>query len=385
MKKLLALIVLPVFCAALGAQQLELNSAGGSLTRAGTNPVPGSPFVLSPSASIDLRIGGTPNSAYVFVLGQLTPVSASIPILGGQYFDLQTAGLVVIGDGIGFTGFLPPFWCVTGANGQSNWTFPTSVAATSLTFSFQAGVTDATLPPLNLNLTAAASYYVDPATILGTVVGDDNSVAITTSLSYMFYGQQRTQFCLSTNGYVSVSPVAFATALGESAPTMIAGNPNGQAPSPIICVDWEDLQFGLGTTQVVTASENIATQTLTFRWTNGQFYPSSAPWGSITLTIQDNAGSPFMVFDYSQYNPSPAPTEGLVGVSDGNTGIPAGPDVQANMVQAGQLVGYSPTSDYVTYFQTFDGTGTTPAEAIDVGGRVISFVDLTGNGQWFIF
>lgn len=385
MKKLLAFIVPAVLCAALGAQQLEQNSTGGSLTRAGANPVAGSPFIVSPNTSIDLRIGGAPNSPYVFVMGQLTPISAPIPILGGQYFDLQTAGLVVIGDGIGFSGFLPPFWCVTGANGQSNWSFPTSTAAIGLTFSFQAGVTDATLPPLNINLTAAAAYYMDPAIILGTVTGDDNSVALTSSLSYTFYGQQHTQFCVSTNGYVSVSPVGFATALGESATTMIAGNPNGQTPSPIICVDWEDLQFSANTAQLVAATEDLTTQTLTFRWTNGQYYPSSAPWGTITLTLTQNGGLPLMVFDYSQYVPSPAPSEGLIGVSDGNTGVPAGQDIQADIIQSGQLVGYSPISDYVTYFQTFDGFGSTAAEPVDVGGFVINFLDLSGNGQWFIY
>lgn len=371
----------------LASQELETNTPGGSLTRSGANPAPGSPFIVTPMSSIDLRFGGAAGAPYVFCLGALATQSWQIGALGNQAIDLDLATVVVIGDAIGFTGFMPPAFCVIGAGGQSNWSFPANAAQGYATYSFQGAVTDPTLPPFNLNLTAAASFFVDPAVQIGSIAGDDVSGIVTTSHAYMLYGQARTQFSYTSNGFVRVGLPA-SNDLLESSAKMKGGAPSGFAPAPLIALVWEDLNMG-GVGGSVSVFEDAGAGRLSFRWLNGQYYPTSANWGTASIEIADLGGPCQVELDYSQFAPQmPIPVEGIAGISDGDTGIPSGPDVETDIVQIGAVAPYSSTTDYTTYFQNFDGSGGagTPApEGFDLGGHTITLIDLTGFGQWVIF
>ena len=385
MRKSMTALAAALMAVTLGAQQIELNDAGGSLTRVTSNPIPGTPFTVYQGTAFDFRVSGAPNSGYILVLGNLATSSTQLPILNNQWLDLDQATAQVLGDGITYSSPNPGEWFITDAFGRSNWSIPVNLAMAGGDYDLQAIVSDATLPPFNLNLTAAGRWTISGAALLGTLVGDDSGLTVTSAHSYPLYGAGRTQFGVSTNGNIRLGAI-FSTDLSETAAEMIAGNPNAITPAaPMIAVDWEDLDMGNNATQAVQIYEDIVNNELIFRWVNGEFYVTSANWGNIECRIQDLGGFCQVELDYTSYLPAPAPSEGLVGISDGNIGGATGIDTQADIVVAGAVVPFTSTADYQTYFQNFDGTGTTPIGPIDVAGTLFTFLDLTGFGQWLIY
>jgi hypothetical protein len=389
MRPLLLGLALAFASVSVSAQQLEVNDAGGSLTRAGVNPTPGSPFTLFQPTPIDFRVGGAPNSGYILLLGQLDNPSTFIGFGINQYLDLVQASAQVIGDGIGFTGPLPGQWFVTNNTGVSNWSIPTNQAMAGQSFAFQAIVSDPTLPPLNLNFTAAAEYAISPLTLLLSFNGDDVAQQANSVNPYFIYGANRTGFQVSTNGFVKLASTGTPqNDRFEGVTTMINGTPGASAAAPLIAVDWEDLDMGNNTAiQAVRVFEDVPNKVLTIEWVNGEYFTTSPNWGTQRIIITDISGFSQIELDYTAFSPAVAPIEGLVGVSDGNTGVPAGANVQADLITAGAVNPYVSTGDFETYFQNFDGTGTgsVPAEALDTAGHTITFVDTTGNGNWTVF
>jgi hypothetical protein len=395
MRSTLSICLMAIAFGAATAQQIELNDAGGSLTRSGTNPVVGCPFPVGPNGSIDFRIGGAPSLPYILALGSLATVSTQIVLLNNQWFDLDLSTAVILGDGISGGGGLPSYLCATNGNGQSNWSFPANPGLAGSSIALQAITTDFLQPPFNLNITAAVEYEFIAAaslTVTGTqvgtnLVGDDAFQVFTTTNSYTLYGAARTQFAVSTNGFIRLAANGTSD-LSESSGEMIAGNPGGLAAAPIIALLWEDLDMGNNATQSVQCFEDTTANTLTFVWNNGEYFSSTTPnWGSIACRITNLGAACQIELDYSIYNYTVLggpPAEGIIGVSDGNTGMTPGADVQADLVNV-CVNAYASTADYDTYFQNFDGTGTTSAQPIDIQGLIVTFLDTTGNGNWLVY
>jgi hypothetical protein len=366
------------------AQQLELNDAGGSLTNAGTNPTPGTPFKVTAGSPVNFRVGGNPLVPFILLTGNLATTSLQIPLLNNQAIDLDLNGIIVLGDAIGFTGVMPFGYFFTGANGQSNWSFPTTPVFDGVTVAFQAITQDPAQAPFNLNITAACAYGITSDL---DFTGDDAVQTFTIpSGAYNFYGALRSQIAVSTNGWVKFASTT-NTDLSETPAEMISGMPGGAAPAaPIVAVDWEDLDLANTPAAHVTVHEDQPTRTITVQWINGEYFSTSPIWGTITLTISENSGFPIVLMDYTAYAPAVAPSEGIVGISDGNVAVVPGPDTQANLVSAGAVVPFGPNgTDFVTYFQSFDGAGSIAAEPIDVGGLIMTWTDVSGSGDWLVF
>lgn len=402
MRPIIMLGLLAFAVATATAQQLELNDAGGSLTRSGTDPVVGCPFPVSANGSVDFRISGAPSLPYILALGSLAGTSTQLPLLNNQYFDLDLATAVVLGDGIGGSGLLPSYLCATNGNGVSNWSFPANPGLVTATIALQAITTDFAQPPFNLNITAAAAYTfvsaptpITPAGVqVGTnLTGDDAFQVFTTTSSYTIYGAARTQFAVSTNGFIRIAATGTSD-LSESSAEMIGGTPGALAAAPLIALLWEDLDMGNNlVTQSVQCFEDTTSGVLTFVWNNGEYFPSTTPnWGQVACRITNLGASCQIELDYSAYNyqvSGGTPSEGIVGVSDGNVGGAAGANVQADLINI-CTVPFTSSGDFQTYFQNFDGTGgvgTPAAQPIDVQGLILTFIDtsVTGSGNYVVF
>jgi hypothetical protein len=387
---LMAGVALP--CA---AQQLEVNDAGGSMTRGTVNPIPGCPFNVSPSSGvIDFRVGGGATSGYILVMGPLAATSTQIALLDNQYYDISIPGTTVIGDGIGFTGSLPPALFVTNALGQSNWNIPANPLLTGIQLAFQAIVFDAA-HTLGLNFTAAINFSfnagggagVPAGVLIGSIQGDDVGFQANLTTPITFYGTAYSQLNIASNGYVRFA-AGTGSSLGETTASFMAGTPGGVAAAPMIAGDWEDLNMIVANGGVAQCYEDTTpgSERVTVRYLNGNYY-GGIVFGTLDIIIDINAngaGGARGTLDYGGYNPATAPSEGIVGVSDGNNG--SGVNTQFDFFQFcpnPTVQGYLSTQGE-TIFQNFDGTGSTPAEAIDVGGHQIVFDDLTGTGTWFV-
>jgi hypothetical protein len=373
-------------CTPAFAQQLELNDAGGSLQSGGSDPLPGQPFVVAVGDTIDFTISGASTAPYILCTGTLAATSTQLAVLNNQYFDLDIPSVFIIGDAIGLTGALPPYYFVTNPSGFGNWSFPANSFLDGATLAFTAIVADPALAPFNLNITAAAAFEVTSDLLID---GDDNvSVFSIPSGPYTIYGQQFTDLSICTNGWMLFGQ-NYSAALGENNLDFLNGDP-GQAgqPGPLFCVAWQDQITAPLPYAYTRAHEDIATRTLTISWVNGAYYPlfGGPSWGTITLTIAEGSGFPSVVFDYSQFTPAPvAAQEGLVGISAANTGS-GGTVFEQDLVTAGTFNPIGPVgTGFTSWFQNFDGSGATPIEAIDVGGLVINALDVGGNGDWFVY
>jgi hypothetical protein len=398
---LLAGLVAAAALSSVPAQQLEVNDAGGSLTRASLNPSPGCPFVVDPNTgTIDFRVSGGVGSGYILTLGVLAGTSVQYGILDNQYFDLATSSVIVVGDGIGLTGPLPPALFVTNALGNSDWSVPANPLLNGATLAFQAIVFDPA-HTLGLNITAAAAYYFGtkatgtPNAPLGTQISafaaDDGANVITLATPITFYGTAYSQICVITNGYIRFASGPTGTGLAnasylESNAEFVAGTPSGAAAAPMIAVGWEDLDLSAPGMVQVYEDTTPGAERVTVRWGNGIYYLGSA-FGTMDCIIDINgngAGAPRITLDYAGYVWTGAPSEGIVGVSDGLAA--SGADVGVDYFC------YSPNpawQGYVsspgeTIFQNFDGTGATPVQPIDVAGSMIIFDDIAGNGTWLL-
>lgn len=359
------------------------------MTRGGVNPTVGCNFrVNSAGGTCDMRIGGAAGMPFILVAGDLdfsTPIPFTSPT---EYVDLDLTTYTIVGDGFGGTaGGLPPEICALSGAGLFNLSFSANPGMAGMTIAFQSVVYDPTLPPLNINMTAACAYdFFTVAAPIGTqlganLTGDDSGATFTSATSYNLYGAARTQFSVSTNGLIRMASSANNT-FTETPAGFIADA--GLAPQ--IAVDWEDqLMTGVGT--AVKVYEDAGAKTIQFRWENGFYYSGGAgnAWGTLVCTIQEVAGVCSVTFDYNGYAPVTAPSEGIIGISDGS--LATLPNDQGDLITNCAVNPYTASGDFSTYFQSFDGSGTTPAQAIDVAGRVITFQDIsaTGSGQWDVY
>ena len=204
--------------------------------------------------------------------------------------------------------------------------------------------------------------------------------------SDLIYGAGRTQFNVSTNGFIRCASNS-VTDLSETAAEMIAGNLSASATlGPVFALMWDDLNMPAAENRNVVLSENTGTNTLTFSWVNGRYFsPSTTTFGNMTCTITDLGGVCQVVYDFSAFAPTIAPSQGLVGVSDGSTATTN--NFQAELVTAGAVNPYVSTADFETYFQIFSATsvGAPPIQPIDVQGTVMTWLDTTGNGNWLLY
>jgi len=380
----LALAVLPV-----AAQQLEINDAGGSLTNAGTNPTVGTPFLVNLTGTISPRVSGSvPNSGFIFAGGTLVNPSTQFPLLNNQWWDLDLGSTQIIGDGISFSTPLAFLFLLNSAN-VCNFTFSSNSTLNGLQYAFQAITQDPAQAPFGLNLTAAFNYSWSNALIFS---GDDTTQIFTTSQGPLtMYGVAYNDIAVCTNGWVKFGSTVATSDLSETVPEFLNGTINitTGVGTPMIAVDWEDLDMANTAAARVTVQE-LGPGLVEFRWLQGEYFATSPIWGDITLLVDNNGGFPIITMNYTAYAPVTAPNEGLVGITDGQLGgVGIGPDIGADIVTAGVVNPYGPTGiNYLSYFQNFDGTGgfgNPPASPIDVGGTTITWIDASGFGDWAIF
>ena len=369
------------------AQQLEANSAGGSLTSNGQDPVPGMPYTVTDSSGMPLEISGSlPNTPYLLVQGQLAATSSAFPALGGQFIDIDlNQPYVVIGDGFFGGGALPAILFALDVNGRASWLLPTnpSLAASGIRLSYQAMTSDPASPPFNRNVTAAGEFEI----VQGMVFeGDDdfqNYPLQGGALS--IFGNSYSSIDVSTNGWMSFGQAAQHSAVNPSSSNFVDGRVGintGGATAPAIAAHWRDLVFSNRSTQRVIIAEDTSSQTIQITWQDGDYFPQTG-FGTVSCTIQGNMGMPIVTIDYGLYAPVSAPSTGIVGVSDGDNA--SGPDLSVDLATGGSVNASTQTVDQVSYFQDFSGANSGSAEAIDLAGLVITFVDLNGNGRWDIF
>ncbi|MCA9321245.1 MAG: hypothetical protein KDB53_10950 [Planctomycetes bacterium] len=364
------------------AQQLETNSPGGSLRSQGLNPIPGSPFRPGINGTLNFTVGGPAGNPFALVFGQLATTSLSIP-LTTEFFDLNQAGAVLVVNGFGPGGGLPSFFSLLNGNGQASFSFPLNPSLLNVPMAFQGFVADFTLPPININLTAAAEF-VPANTVNQVVVTADDLVTNypIPSGSITLNGQTFSSFDVDTNGWIKFGSGAF-TDLSESNFNMINGLMGGATAAPGIAVLWRDLDVGNGLPgQNLTIDEPIP-GIITVTWNNADFYPATniGTFGCTIDSLAFGPGFPQITLNYSgatfvnQIN-------SIVGVTAGNPVNAT--TVEYNLVSAGAVQPYISTALSETIFQDF-GTGTSvPAEALDLGGQVVTYTDLTSSFFWQI-
>ena len=394
--KTACLLFLILSIAALPLAAQELNGPGGSLTSNGVNPDPNCPF-LAPGA-YTMEIGGTPSVPYILAQGTY---GAGTAFIGTESIDLAftTAPVFVWADGLAGSAGIPQPFAFTNGAGQASWSIPIPDAFQGTTSAFQAIVSDPALPPFNLNTTAAAHFFVSaafpqPQNSNLIVTGDD--IVMTYSFAggpYTFYGQTWTECHVSTNGWIVFGTAPTSSDLSDSATDFVNGAVGlfGGTGRPAIAMMWEDLDMGNRPGQGVYINEDAVNNVVTFTWFDGDFFSSTA-FGSIRCKLSDNGGLPTVDFDFGGYvenNGTPGTNGPIVGISDGNIaqamGVPAGADVQADIApgcRTAPVTPYVGAGDFETYFQAFDGLGTTPAEFLDIGQ--MQYQDITGSGFWIV-
>ncbi len=405
---LLPFLVLLV--AALSANaQVEPNDPNGRLQSSGVDPVAGAPFqVPSTGGMISIEVGGLPQSPYIFLAGNYAAPGTVIPILGNQVLNLDMGGgIAIIGDGIGGTGMLPSVLFSLDYFGESNIGLPSSPMAVGQKIAFTAITADPS-SPLGLNITATAEYEItdvirteviplmtSPAAFLPP--GDEGIYTHTFLGSpYMFYGQARTQMTISTNGWIRFDDQATNAGAGGYGPEFFGGTvgmaQGATTNAPLVAALWGDLDFSntysfVGTPGSIWIVEDLTQDTVRVEFINGG-YIFQFGFGDVIIEFAFNGLSPVMTMDYTNYASTIPQGYMKVGVSDGNTGSPAGTDTEADWVTNGSVNVTTAAADYFSYFQDFAGTsGTVAQETEDLSGLIITFQDLSpiAGGQWAIF
>lgn len=375
-----------LLCTALGAQQQEVNDAGGSLRSQGVDPVPGSPFVVSGNSSLVLEVGGNPVVPYALVMGALAQTSLAIPQWNGQFLDLDLGQpLLVWGDGFGPGGLLPSVLFSLNASGQAIWNIPLSPAATNQRFAFQALVADPAQASL-INATAAGEWLVSDALILqGSEVG---SYTLPNG-AQTIYGQTFSSLTVSTSGWVAFGPTFSNPDFTVSSSTFTSGTLGSSlASQPVACPLWTALSFS--TAQARVEAREIVPGLVQIDWIDGARLVSTSPGtlGSFGCMLDFNAST--VTFDYTQLSPAigspptipfPGFTDTLVGLTDGGTASST-----VNELDLADATGVLPFAapGPQTLFQNF-GTGPF-AEPVDLAGLVLTFVDVSpGLGEYVLF
>ena len=379
--------------AALG--QIEPNTPGGALTVLGANPVAGSPVCIQQSGQMQFEVRASmPQTGYLLAVGQFNPVGFIFTPLANQASNLVLPGAIVVGDGLGSTpGILPPTFFFLNNAAEATWALPVNPNFAGQQFAFQAITFDPTLPG-NVNFTAAVDFDIMPTNgfnLLDDINFNGNLDEGWTTYFFQngpftFYGQSYDRMSVGTNGWITFNRSDGTGDPANSDDTEIAadfinggvGLLGGDA-RPAICPLWEDLTFMRDPcTQQLLLTEQGSVVTVT--WENVDYWPAQFI-GSVSCTI-DFAQNTIMM-DYSGYMPGIAPMEGIVGVSDGNyaqlNGFTAGTDLATDLVVGGTNMTVS-TGPFGTIYQDFGAT-----EPVDLGGRVLNFVDGSGMGSWMYF
>ncbi|MCA9322529.1 MAG: hypothetical protein KDB53_17435 [Planctomycetes bacterium] len=375
----LPFVVLGVFTILAQAQQLDVNSPGGSLQSNGTDPVPGTPFAPNLNSSIQLTIAGGASRPIALVVGQLALVSTPIPFTT-QFFDLNQVGAALVVNGFGGGGVLPFPLGFLNTSGTASYSFALNAATAGQHFAFQGIVGDPTAPPINLSLTAAAEF-VPTAKI--TVVGDDVLTNFfVPSGPVLFKGQNYSAIQVSTNGWIKFGLNATNNDLSELYADMVSGLIGAGTAAPAIAVLWDDLDVGNTPLQNQIIDEAIP-GIITVTWNNADYFPST-PLGTFSCTIDSVAfgpGLPLITLDYTAANMA-GRAEGIVGITAGGGSAVT---VEHNLVVGGVVNPYVFSNPTETLFQSFaTGVGVAP-EPVDLSAKILSFADLTGTNGWSLF
>lgn len=386
-------IVIALTAIAAPAQLVESNDAGGSLTSAGFDPTPGTPFVRGVATGIDITVGGNPDMPYILAMGSYAPSGVIFPALGNQVVNLfLPGGVIILGDPFGGTGVLPIDFFYLATDGTSSWRFPIGPGSIGTNMAFQAITLDVAMP-FGFNVTAAADFHLVTAppftvNLLFQLPNLDDGLGKHDFVGgpYCIYGQPMTGVGVSTNGYITFAPTAVASTFVETSAEFITGTPSAGPAAPMIAVMWEDLHLG-GPGASMTLTEDPIQEEVTVSWTGNYFNGAAggpgAPFGTISCRITFGS-TPAIVLDYSGFTGF-GPAEGIVGVSDGNIG--SGNDNEVDLVLGGVPVGYGDIADFSTTFQNFEGLTAVPAEPFDLGGLLLNYLDTspTGRGNWVVF
>lgn len=379
---LVALLVAVVALPAV-AQQQEINTPGGWLQSGGVDPIVGSPFLISPSnGSIDFTVGGTPGAPYALFAGPLAANSIPLTTVANQFFDLDLAGTTIVGNGIAGGGALPDFLFVLDSQGTSSWSFPVSPSAVGLSVALQAGVFDASLPPFNLNFSAAAEFSVDSRFVLS---GDETADFTFPSGPYPMYGSSFSSVSVSTAGYLVFGGGAAPTSdFNVSRASFLSGSVGAAPmPAPVVSVMWNfALLFGGSGSEVVV--EEIAPFVTRIDYNNPIDFFTGALVGSYSCTLDASSGAMTITMDFTNLVSYAAAATGLTreicGVSDGGT---SGASIlELDLATGGTTNPVSPSSSSCV-FQEF-GSSSAIMENFDLTGVVLQFVDVTGAGDFIL-
>lgn len=392
-----------VLMATLATAQTEPNDPTGALRSDGADPTPGTPFtVTSAAATMNLEISGISGASYILAMGTHMNNGVSRPMLNFQVLHLDTtAPVIVIGDGIGGSGILPPAFFQLDSTGMSQFAFPTSAAASGMRFGFQAFTTDPAFP-FGLNLTAGVEFEVNDVVLTNVIPlmtatgawapGDDGIYVHDLLLGgFSFYGNVGTQITISSNGWIRFDGTATNSDSFSDTGRFLDGTVGGGAAGvPVIAALWGDLDFtaaftGLPSQGSITIEEDLVLNTLKVSFINGG-YIFGGGFGDVLVAMDFSMPAPLVELDYTNYANQFQQGFLFVGASDGDSTV--GVDVETDMVTGGVVNTHTATTPYETYYQDFGGnSGAVPGEFEDLTGLIIHMADMdsAGQGVWAIY
>lgn len=363
---------MPLLAQAPGCSPVESNAdltVNGVRPDVGTNRISvtaSDPFTVEVTSSLGPGLG-------VILLASAAPVScAGFPLPWGGSIDLD--GFVVLADGINYS--------VTGPTGLDLFArTPFSIsgvapAAAGFAGSLQAFVEDPTNSVFPVRTSVAAEIVVSKRTTY--MLGDDGFVEHVLSVQTLdLYGVTRTSVFLGANGLITFD--GGSNQYQESAAGFAGGAGTG---GPIVGLYWSDLNaggFGSGATYEVT--EDPINGVVEVAYLNQNHWSTGSPAGDFKVSF-GSMGPNSLTFDHSGFIPGTDPTDnGIIGVSNGNTGLGQNVDLSNGLGTGFGLVqgAYTTSGPNESIFEVI------PANtAIGTNGGIMTLVDPLGTGSFSI-
>jgi hypothetical protein len=306
-----------------------------------------------PGSTTSMRFTGAASSPYILVSGPSNPGNTGTPF---GIVDIGTppffTDITIVLNGASATPNFFDALAVTGANGQSNWTFPGFTGACGTTIGSFQGVVVSAAYPFGYQLTAATTIGLGLNTNL--TLTDDASVNVGLCAPFTFYDVTYSSLFVCSNGMIS-----FGVGNTDFTPTQA----EAESGPPRIMVPWYDFSPNLGGT--ISIADSGTGPVVTF--TNVPVFGMPAAANNFSVALDPTTGNITETIPVGGFtaNSTTAPPF-IAGVTKGagNTAPSLLADISSALAPNPALVG-GPLQNVFEIFAT--------AAAWDLNGTTITY------------